>query len=88
MRCAAPTVPPSSSTFCARFAGLRDHSRRVLEITEVLSYQNGEIQRNPLYRFEELGEDDKGNIIGELRRTENSMQQTEKFRSAGLVCRI
>ena len=67
---------------------LRDHSRRVLEITEVLSYQNGEIQRNPLYRFEELGEDDKGNIIGELRRTENSMQQTEKFRSAGLVCRI
>lgn len=67
---------------------LRDHSRRVLEITEVLSYQDGEIRRNPLYRFEEQGEDDKGNIIGELRRTENSMQQTEKFRSAGLVCRI
>lgn len=67
---------------------LRDHSRRVLEITEVLSYQDGEIQRNPLYRFEEQGEDDKGNIIGELRRTENRMQQTEKLRSAGLVCRI
>ena len=31
---------------------LRDRSRRVLEITEVLGYADGEIRLNPLYRFE------------------------------------
>ena len=67
---------------------LRDHSRRVLEITEVLQYKNGEIQRNALFCFEEQGEDEKGRIIGVLKRTENAMQQTEKFRAAGLTCRI
>lgn len=67
---------------------LRDHSRRVLEITEVLQYKNGEIQRNALFCFEEQGEDEKSRIIGVLKRTENAMQQTEKFRAAGLICRI
>jgi pilus assembly protein CpaF len=67
---------------------LRDHSRRVLEITEVLRYENGTIIRNPLYIFKEEGEDEDGKIIGVLQRTDNEMQQTEKFRSAGLKCRI
>lgn len=35
---------------------LRDRSRRVLEITEVTGYAEGEIQLNPLYRFEERGD--------------------------------
>ena len=34
---------------------LRDRSRRVLEITEVLGYEDGAIQLHPLYRFEERG---------------------------------
>lgn len=67
---------------------LRDHTRRVLEITEILRYEDGEIKRNSLYRFEEQGEGPDGKIIGALRRTENAMQQTEKFRAAGLVCKI
>ena len=32
---------------------LRDHSRKTMEITEVIGYENGEIILNPLYRFEE-----------------------------------
>ena len=34
---------------------LRDKSRKVLEVTEVLGYQDGEIQLQTLYRFEEEG---------------------------------
>lgn len=62
---------------------LRDHSRRTMEITEVLGYRNGEIQLNPLYRFEELGEDENGRIIGQLVRTQNAMVHTQKFLAAG-----
>ncbi len=42
---------------------LRDKSRRVLEISEVLGYEQGEIKLNPLYQFREMGEVD-GQIIG------------------------
>lgn len=62
---------------------LRDHSRRTMEITEVLDYKSGEIRLNPLYHFVEEGEDEKGHIIGKLTRTENPMVHTEKFLSAG-----
>lgn len=63
---------------------LRDKSRRTLEITEVLGYENGEIKLNPLYRFVEHGEDADGRIIGGLERTENPMVNTYKFHMAGL----
>lgn len=62
---------------------LRDHSRRTMEITEVLGYQDGEIQLNPLYQFEERGEDENGRIIGQLVRTQNAMVHTQKFLAAG-----
>lgn len=35
---------------------LRDKSRRTMEITEVLGYENGEIQLNPLFVFKETEE--------------------------------
>ena len=35
---------------------LRDKSRKVLEVSEILDYQDGEILVSPLYRFEETGE--------------------------------
>ena len=41
---------------------LRDKSRKVLEITELAGCENQEILLNPLYVFEETGED--GNICG------------------------
>lgn len=67
---------------------LRDKSRRTIEITEVVGYENGAIQLNPLYRFVETGEDKNGRIIGGLMRTEAPMKHTEKFRNAGLSDRV
>ncbi len=63
---------------------LRDKSRRTMEITEVVGYEDGKIQLNPLYEFKELGEDENKRIIGGLVRTKNPMQNTFKFRMAGL----
>lgn len=42
---------------------LRDKSRRVLEIVEILGYENGEIVTAPLYQFRETGEE-KGRVLG------------------------
>jgi len=61
----------------------RDRSRRVVEITEVAGWRDGEIILNPLYVFVEEGEDE-GRIKGNLCRTQNSLIRTEKLRSAGL----
>lgn len=44
---------------------LRDKSRRVLEITEILGFEDGEIMTKPIYRFEETGEE-KGKVVGRL----------------------
>lgn len=63
---------------------LRDKSRRVLEITEVLDYSDGEIRLNPLYIFEEEGEAPDETIIGSLKRTSNRIQNLNKFKMAGI----
>ena len=67
---------------------LRDKSRRVLEINEVLGMADGDIVLNPIYRFRELGTDEAGKIIGELERTENPFQNMEKLRFAGIFDEI
>ncbi len=63
---------------------LRDHTRRVLEITEVVGYKDGEIQLTPLYQFEETGEDINGRIAGYLRRTDNPLVNKIKARQRGV----
>lgn len=67
-----------------QLARLRDKSRRTIEITEMVGYENGVFQMNPLYRFVERGEDKEKRVLGELTRTEHAMVHTEKFRNAGL----
>ena len=67
---------------------LRDKSRRTLEITEVVGYENGEIKLNALYKFVEHGETKDGRIIGGLERTENPMINTYKFHMAGVSDRV
>ncbi|MCM1099768.1 MAG: CpaF family protein [Clostridium sp.] len=62
---------------------LRDKSRRVLEITEVTGYAEGRIGLNPLYVFEEQGEDAKGRILGKLQR-KGALVCERKLRAAGL----
>lgn len=62
---------------------LRDKSRRVLEISEVMDCENGEIKMNTLYRFEETGQDNEGNIIGKLEK-KGVLFHEHKLKAAGL----
>ena len=63
---------------------LRDRSRRVLEITEVLDCVNQEIEVRPLYEFVETGEEDSGHILGTLEKR-NELSSIEKLKEAGLM---
>ena len=62
---------------------LRDKSRRVLQISEVIGMDQGEIKLNPLYEFKEEAEYN-GRIKGRLERL-NHLTQVEKLASAGLL---
>ena len=62
---------------------LRDHSRKTMEITEVVGLKDGEIELNPLYVFEETKESSMGKVIGELKRTKNALKNTFKLKLMG-----
>lgn len=62
---------------------LRDKSRRILEITEVMECEGGEIKLNPLYVFEEAGQDGNGNIVGRLQK-KGVLLHENKLKAAGL----
>lgn len=62
---------------------LRDKSRRVLEISEIDSFTDGEIMLNPLYHFEESGVDEDGRILGQLVKM-GTLRHTQKLCAAGL----
>ena len=63
--------------FLSRF---RDGTRKVVEISEVLDYEDGNVKLNPLFIFEEKGEDENGKIIGELKSTGNVLKNTNKIK--------
>ncbi len=63
---------------------LRDKSRKTMEISEVIGYENGEIILNPLYVFEEDENSTLEKVSGELKRTDNKMINTFKLRLAGI----
>lgn len=62
---------------------LRDRSRRVLEITEIIGCEDGEIRLNPLFLFEETGVDSRGIITGRLQR-KGGLLHEDKLKAAGL----
>lgn len=62
---------------------LRDKSRKTMEITEVVGYENGKIVLNPLYKFEEDENSTLEHVSGSLKRTENKMQNTFKLVLSG-----
>lgn len=62
---------------------LRDKSRKVVEICEVLDAVDGEIQLNPLFQFMETGESKEGKIEGGLVPTGNRLREITKLRMAG-----
>jgi len=61
---------------------LRDRSRRVLEITEILECKDNDIGLNPLFSFVETGEEN-GKIIGGLKKI-NGLIFKDKLLRAGL----
>lgn len=63
---------------------LRDRSRKVLEIDEMIGMDGTEIIMKPLYCFKEQGEDEKGNVIGQLAATQNALYHTQKLKAAGM----
>lgn len=64
---------------------LRDGSRKVLEIAEVLGISDGEIELNPLFVFKEDKKTvDEGMVQGRLIRTENTLVCRGKLRRAGI----
>lgn len=67
---------------------LRDKSRKTMEITEVVGYENGRIVLNPLYVFEEDESSTLDRVSGSLRRTKNKMQNDFKLRLAGIKTEI
>lgn len=67
---------------------MRDRSRRTMEITEVAGFKDGKIILNPLFVFEDRGEDEMGRVKGGLARTDNQLINTLKFTMAGINFRL
>lgn len=67
---------------------LRDKSRKTLEITEVVGYENGKIKLNPLYVFEEDEHTTLEKVSGRLNRTHNKMINDYKLRLSGIMTEI
>lgn len=61
---------------------LRDRSRKVLQIVEILDYENDEIKKNVLYEFVEDHEED-GKIYGSLKR-KNELKNVSKLKGSGI----
>ena len=62
---------------------LRDKSRRVLQIVEVLGYEDGEIRLAPLFSFEETGKAE-GRVKGTLVR-KGELIHADKLKMAGIA---
>lgn len=63
---------------------LRDKSRKTMEITEIVGYENGKIILNPLYVFEEDENSTLEKVSGSLKRTNNKLQNDFKLKLAGI----
>lgn len=65
---------------------LRDHSRKTMEISEVIGLdERGNIMLNPLYVFrEDKSFSSLNHVVGSLQRTKNKMIKTDKLELAGI----
>ena len=62
---------------------LRDKSRKTMEITEVVGYEDGKVILNPLYVFEEDENTTLEKVSGSLNRTKNPMKNIFKLQLSG-----
>ena len=61
---------------------LRDKSRKVLQIVEILDCKDGEIRLNTLFEYEETGENEEGKVVGTLQK-KAELTHKEKLLAAG-----
>ena len=74
----------SSIEIIVQLGRLRDGTRRVMQITEIVGYDNGEIQYNDLFEFKISTEKSTSSkVVGGLVPTGNMMKQVEKWRISG-----
>ncbi|MEK8128583.1 CpaF family protein [Paenibacillus filicis] len=64
---------------------LRDRSRRVTEISEVVGMAGGEVKLQPIYRFVERGEAPDGRVIGSLEAVSRVPPVAVKLSTGGLT---
>ncbi|WP_105619171.1 CpaF family protein [Vallitalea okinawensis] len=63
---------------------LRDRSRKVLEVSEIIAYKDGEILLRPLYQFTETSRSTKEKVVGGLRKTDHILKHQLKCHMAGI----
>ena len=63
---------------------LRDGSRRILQITEVVGMENGVITTQDLFQFEQLGVDDFGRVVGRFKGNGIRPRNADKLRARGV----
>lgn len=63
---------------------LRDRSRRITEISEVVGMDGDQVRINPLYRFRETGEAE-GCVTGQLESCGNPLMNIDKLGMAGIT---
>jgi pilus assembly protein CpaF len=63
---------------------IRDKTRKVMEISEIAGYKDGVIHLNTLFSFVEEGETPNKKVKGTLKRSQNKLINTLKFKMAGI----
>lgn len=62
---------------------LRDKTRKIMEISEIVGYKDGQVLMNPIYVFEEDMCSNADKVVGSLRATGNQLQNTQKLKMSG-----
>jgi pilus assembly protein CpaF len=62
---------------------IRDNTRKVTEIYEMIGTIDGEIKLNPLFLFKETGETEDHKVMGQLEYTGNPLMNDHKLQMAG-----
>jgi len=76
----------SAVDIIVQLSRLRDHSRKTVEIVEVLDYdyETRQIHLNPIYKFVESDKTTVEKVDGMLTRTDNPFVNKDKLRGAGI----
>ncbi len=74
----------SAVDYIVHLSRLRDFSRKVMQVCEVVEYRDGRVILNPIYKFEEDENTTLKKVSGRLKRTENPILRQDKFVLSGI----